>query len=170
MRHQLCALALSTALLAPGSVQAKDLRNRVGVGFNNQFGGVPSLSARYGLPMPDQVINTQVELLFGMDLDGDDSTTDSISAGARLLYGLVAEDNMNLFAAAGLGWVSYSNPSSSSSVSALRVQPGLSAEFFFFGLENLGFSADWGLNIDLGSPTGMASFTSVPGMGLHYYF
>jgi hypothetical protein len=118
--------------------------------------------------MPDQVINTQVELLFGFDIDGDDTTQDAISAGARLLYGLVAEDNMNLYAAAGLGWVSYTD--ASGSTSALRVQPGLSAEFFFFGLENLGFSADWGVAIDLGKPTGVASYASVPGMGVHYYF
>ena len=164
MRHLLPGMVVATALLAAPAANAKDLRNRFGVGFNNQFGHAASLSARYGLPMPDQVINLQVEILAGVDVASGSDTTDSISAGARVLYGLVAEDNMNLYAAAGLGWVSTGDSS------ALRVQPGLSAQFFLFGLENLGFSADWGLNLDLGSPMAVSSFTSVPGMGLHYYF
>jgi hypothetical protein len=164
MRHLLSGLVTAAALLAAPAVQAKDLRNRVGVGFNNQFGQAASLSARYGLPMPDQVINLQLEVLAGVDIASGSDTTDAVSAGARLLYGLVAEDNMNLYAAAGLGWVSYGE------TSAVRVQPGLSAQFFLFGLENLGFSADWGLSIDLGNPVALSSFTSAPGMGLHYYF
>ncbi len=164
MRHLLPGLAIGTALLFSPAVQAKDLRNRVGVGFNNQFGHASSLSARYGLPWSDEAINLQLELLAGVELDNDDTTTEAISAGARVLYAIVAEDNMNLYAAAGLGWVSYDG------VAAMRLQPGLSAQFFLFGLENLGFSADWGVSLDLGSPSAIASFTSAPGMGLHYYF
>ncbi len=164
MRHLLPGLAVTTALAFAPAAMAKDLRNRVGVGFNNQFGHASSISARYGLPWNDDAINLQIELLAGVDIDGDAATTDAVSAGGRLLYALVAEDNMNLYAAAGLGWVSYDG------VSAVRLQPGLSAQFFLFGLENLGFSADWGISIDLGKPTGIASFTSAPGMGLHYYF
>ncbi len=164
MRHLLPAAAVCAALLAAPAAQAKDLRNRFAVGFNNQFGHAASLSARYGLPWNDEAINLQLEILAGVDLDSDDTTTDAVSAGARLLYALVAEDNMNLYAAAGLGWVSYDG------AAAVRLQPGLSAQFFLFGLENLGFSADWGLSIDLGTPSAISSFTSVPGMGLHYYF
>jgi len=164
MRHLLPGLAISTALLVAPAAQAKDLRNRFGVGFNNQFGHASSLSVRYGIPWNKEAINLQIELLAGVDLDSDDATTDAVSAGARVLYAVVAEDNMNLYAAAGLGWVSYDG------TGAVRLQPGLSAQFFLFGLENLGFSADWGISIDLGSTSAISSFTSVPGMGLHYYF
>ncbi len=164
MRHLIAGLAVSAALLTAPAVQAKDLRNRVGVGFNNQFGHTSSLSVRYGLPWNDEAINLQLEVLAGVELDSDDTTTDAVSAGARLLYAIVVEDNMNLYAAAGLGWVSYDG------AAAVRLQPGLSAQFFLFGIENLGFSADWGLSIDLGTPSAIRSFTSVPGMGVHYYF
>jgi hypothetical protein len=71
---------------------------------------------------------------------------------------------MNLYAEAGLGW------NSVESDNALRVQPGLGVQFFLFGLENLGISADWGICIDLGKPTGIATWSSAPGLGLHYYF
>ncbi len=157
------ALLAATLLLAP-SAHAKDLRNRAGLGFNNQLGTYPALSFRYGLPMPDPVINAQVELLAGFNTDGDDLTVDGACAGARLLYGIVAEDNMNAYAAAGVGWVSANDTGN------LRLQPGLGVQFFLFGLENLGFSAEWGLSFDLGTDARAASFTSAPGAGLHYYF
>jgi hypothetical protein len=164
MRHLLPGLAVGTALLISPVAHAKDLRNRIGVGFNNQFGHASSLSVRYGLPWNKEAINLQLELLAGVDLDSDDTTTDAVSAGARVLYAIVAEDNMNLYAAAGLGWVSHDGEA------GVRLQPGLSAQFFLFGLENLGFSADWGLSLDVGTNSAVASFTSAPGMGLHYYF
>lgn len=160
----LAVLLLSPLLFAAPAAQAKDLRKRFGVGFTEQVGGFPSIAVRYGLPMPNEVMNLQVELAAGFFADGDDTTTDGVSAGGRLLYALVAEDNMNLYAEAGLGWNSVAGDN------ALRVQPGLGVQFFFFGLENLGFSADWGICIDLGKPTGVATWSSAPGLGLHYYF
>ncbi|MFH1464566.1 MAG: hypothetical protein ABIO70_09270 [Pseudomonadota bacterium] len=165
MRHApLAALLCSALLLAAPAAQAKDLRNRFGVGFTEQIGGFPSIALRYGLPMPNEVMNLQVELAAGFLADGDATTTDGVSGGARLLYALVAEDNMNLYAEAGLGWNSIEG------ANALRIQPGLGVQFFFFGLENLGISADWGICIDLGKPTGIATWSSAPGLGLHYYF
>ncbi len=172
MRALLPGLTLAAVIaLAAPAAHAKDLRNRFGVGFTNQLGTIPTLSARYGLPMPDQVINLQLEVMAGFALTGDDSSTasvdetgQSITAGARLLYGLVAEDNMNMYAAAGVGWVS------SGSDMGLLVQPGFSVQFFLFGLENLGFSADFGVSIDLGTTSGMTTFAAAPGLGLHYFF
>ena len=48
------------ALLSPTSAHAKDLRNRVGVGYNAWFGQVNALSVRYGLPTGDPAINIQL--------------------------------------------------------------------------------------------------------------
>jgi hypothetical protein len=70
---------------------------------------------------------------------------------------------MNLYAAAGAGLIF-------GDTQALRLEPGVSMEFFLFGLENLGFSAEWGLAIDVGSPSSLSSFAGLPGVGVHYYF
>jgi hypothetical protein len=157
-------LLASALLLAAPAAHAKDLRNRFGVGFVDQIGGYPSIAVRYGLPMPYEVVNLQVEVAAGFTADADEENPDGVSAGARLLYALVGEDNMNLYALAGLGWNKVGEHS------ALRLQPGLGVQFFLFGLENLGFSADWGVCVDLGEPTGAATWSSAPGLGLHYYF
>lgn len=155
------SLLLLTLLLLPSIAQAKDLRNRLGVGFDNQFGQYPALSLRYGLPAKNSAFNVQTELDAGFLADSDNSTVDGLYTGARLLWAFSVEDNMNLYAAAGAGALIDENNT------AFRVMPGLSAEFFTFGLENLGFSAEWGLTIDLGSPSAVGTFSA---LGAHYYF
>lgn len=162
-RPEILLLSLLVSSVVATPAHAKDLRKRIAVGFDQQLGGYPSLSGRYGLPSQDRAVNILTELDLGFAYGGGAATDDGLFIGGKLLYAFVVEDNMNLYAAGGVGlrvgdqtW--------------FRLQPGLSAEFFFFGLENLGFSADWGLAIDLGDPSGFASFASAPGVGLHYYF
>jgi hypothetical protein len=45
----------------------------------------------------------------------------------------------------------------------------MGADFFLFGLENLGFTIEWGLNIDVG-PTSGVSTTAAAAAGAHYWF
>lgn len=157
--RSLIALLLLTASMP---AQAKDLRKRFGLGFNTEIGQVTALSARYGLPTPDPVINVQIELDFGMDPQAN--APDKLYGGGRLLYALVSEDNLNLYAAAGAGALSDGTNTS------LRIQPALSVDFFLFGLENLGFNTTWGVNLDIGGgTTGVATTVSV-GAGAHYFF
>ncbi len=169
MRRQHAAALLvfaATATWAP-QAQAKDLRNRAGLGFNNQFGQYSSLTAlsvRYGLPMPDPAINIQVELDFGLTAVNFDYVVNGFFTGGRVLYAFVVEDNMNLYGAIGSGLTMTENDV------YVQIDPGLGVEFFLFGLENLGFAAEWGLTIALGDPTGISTFAASPGMGLHYYF
>lgn len=146
------------------SAEAKDLRKRPGVGFNNQNGSYSALSFRYGIPTPDPVINVLAEITFGFAASSADDSEDGLYAGGRMLYGVVAEDNLNLYAAGGAGLLLTEGET------LVRLTPGLSAEFFLFGVENLGFSAEWGVAVDLGAPTGIATFGAVPGVGVHYYF
>lgn len=160
------AAVLLVSLLCVPSAAAKDLRKRPGLGFTGRIGDHTALSARYGLPMPSAVMNVLVEVDAGFTTDGRADTSDGFIAGGRALLSVVAEDNMNLYVSAGAAYVTYDGSKSQ----AVRVQPGLSAEFFLFGLENLGFSADWGVSLDLGSPMAVTSFGAGPGLSVNYYF
>ena len=52
----------------------------------------------------------------------------------------------------------------------MRVQPAVGAQFFFFGLENLGFSVEWGVNADFGEGYRVATFGTGPAAAVHYWF
>jgi hypothetical protein len=149
-------------LLVSAPADAKDLRSRIGVGFHEQFGNVTALSIRGGLPMPKPTNNLQLELDIGLDLAA--VTDPKFFAGGRVLYSVVAEDNMNLYLGAGAGYL-VDGPSG-----LVRIQPVAGAEFFLFGLENLGFSVEWGVNVDLGATWGVETVGSSPAIAAHYYF
>jgi hypothetical protein len=53
---------------------------------------------------------------------------------------------------------------------SLRLQPVVGAEFFLYGLENLGFLVEWGLTVDLGSENRVYTTSTAPSAGVHYYF
>jgi hypothetical protein len=154
-------LTIATLALAPSTALAKDLRNRVGVGFETSFGQVEALSVRWGVPTSDPAINIQTEVDVGFI--SYKNTPDAFFAGGRLLYGVVAEDNMNLYVGAGAGYVGFGTQN------LVRIQPIASVDFFLFGLENLGLNASWGLNLDVGDTAGLATTANL-GAGLHYFF
>lgn len=154
--------SLLLALFASSPAHAKDLRGRFAAGFNQQFGHVSAISGRYALPTNSHAMNVQLEANFGFDtVDAD--TGGNVFTGARLIYGVVAEDNMNLFFAGGAGVLT------SDEDSTVRLQPAMGADIFFFGLENLALTLEWGLNLDMGdSPR--TSTSAAMGAGAHYWF
>ncbi len=154
--------AAALLLLMTPAVEAKDLQGRVGVGFAAALDDQAALTVRYGLPVGEPPTNMLVEVQAGVDLQG--AVDDSWLVGARVLYAVVAEDNLNLYAAVGGAWVS------TGGAGRFRLQPALSAEWFAFGLENLGLSAQWGLAVDFGGGVDVRTFGGGPGLGLHYYF
>ncbi len=150
-------------LFSSSDAQAKDLRGHYAVGFENQLSGMPALSAKYAFPTSQSQLNAQLQVVAGWDIDPN--STDSSFFGARGLYGIVAEDNMSLLVGAGAG---YAN---TDGVGAFRIEPLMSAEFFLFGLENLGLSLQWGLQLDLASSgTRFRSMGSGAAIGAHYWF
>jgi len=151
-------LLLSTS---PGA-WAKDLQGRVGVGFQAGLDDTAALTVRYGLPVGEAPMNLIVEAQAGVDLRG--SVDDTWTVGLRALYAVVAEDNLNLYAAVGGAWVS------TGGYGRFRLQPALAVEWFGFGLENLGLTAQWGLAIDIGGGVDFRTLGGGPGLGLHYYF
>ncbi len=145
------------------TAEAKDLRGRFGAGFNQQFGHVSAFSVRYALPTTSHAVNIQLEGNFGLDTATESEGGRSVFSGGRLLYGFVAEDNMTLFAAGGVGILTESD------ANTVRFQPAMGADFFLFGLDNLGFTVEWGLNLDTGGSPGLESAAAM-GAGVHYWF
>lgn len=153
---------LIALLLSLPTAEAKDLRSRFGVGFHQQFGSTTALSFRYGLPMPKPTQNVQVEADFGLDLAAAEPGV--FFAGGRLLYTVVAEDNLNLYLGAGAGYAGAGDKG------FLRLQPAVGAEFFLFGVENLGFSVEWGVSVDLAEEWAVQTVGTAPNAAVHYYF
>jgi hypothetical protein len=153
---------LLLSLLLVSEAEAKDLRQRVGVGYANQLPHIDALSVKLGVPTSDPAVNVQVQGLFGVSLLDD--TDDALFAGGRVLYGIVAEDNLNLYAIAGAGYFQ------NGARSGFRLQPAIGSEFFLFGLENLGFSLEWGLTVDFAGGRDLYTVGSGAGLGVHYWF
>jgi hypothetical protein len=148
-------------LTAMSSADAKDLGNRIGVGFNNQLGALPAISARYGLPSKNPAINIQIEADLGLNIVSGGDT--AVLIGGRALYAVVVEDNMNLYAFGGGTLTTVAD------TATVRIQPGLEIQAFPFGLENLGINAGFGLNLDLGSEAGVSTNGALLS-GVHYWF
>ncbi len=171
-------LLLTLATLVP-TASAKDLNGRVGLGFSQQFGGsgaMSALSLRYGLPTGKPTTNLGVELDVGVDVA--DGATDFFGGG-RFLWGEVAEDNMNLNLGLGAGYLQRNvilvgtdgTTTEATPYGTVRLQPSIGAEFFLFGLENLGFTAELGMNLDIvNGGVQVLTVGGAPGVGMHYYF
>lgn len=176
LRFTLCALL---TLLLTSAAHGKDLRGRFGVGVDTQMAlsataAPTALSVKYTLPAADKTINMQVQGLFALKITEQQPA--SMMAGARFLYPLVAEDNLNLFVGIGAAYLSgaafdLALDDNGDPLDTFRVQPLMGLEFFFYGLENLGFTAGLGLNVDLLGAVQVATTGATFGaLGIHYYF
>jgi hypothetical protein len=147
---------LLTLLLTTAT--AKDLHGTLGLGFDSHVGDGAALSARYWLPLGKAAPNIGVQAVLGLDTT---AATPDWATGGRALYGFVEEDNMTLYAAVGAYALGARR--------ALRLQPAIGAEFFLFGLEHLGISAQWSLDMDVGQTSDVATRGS-GAAAVHYYF
>lgn len=170
-RSLLSLLCLISLLAVAAGADAKDLRKRFALGFNNQFSPVAAISAKFTLPAARPTTNVQIQVLGGVALfRARAANNDQFFAGARMLFTFLAEDNLNLYAGGGAGYAGFSD-----GARAIRVHPVVGVEFFFFGLENLGFSGELGVNVDIGtSPVTSVDLSTAAGsfgaVGVHYYF
>ena len=121
---------------------SKDLTNRLGVGFTDQFStgdgrSLPSVAVRY-YPSP--------ELGFSAALGVDTSEGQSKFGFMAKMYRIVfTEDNMNFYMGAGAGLLSEEAGTTNNSGFELTGFAG--GEFFFSGLESVGFSFEMGVGI-----------------------
>ena len=130
--------ALFVFVLSYEVVQAKDLTNRMGVGYTNQFSiDMPSLAVRY-YPNPQ----LGVAAALGVDTQEDASRFGFM---VRLFKIIFLEDNMNFYMGSGAGLISIENAGNNDSGFELTGFAG--GEFFFTGLDSLGFSFEAGIGV-----------------------
>ena len=143
MRSIFAAILL---LCTAGAAEGRELANRLGVGYADQFGlnnTMPGIAARY-YPTSDIGV---------MGVIGVDTKKDQSQFGfmAKLFKIIFKEDNMNFYVGAGVGLVS--QQSTDGTTSQIRNDSGFMAdgyfgtEFFFSGLENLGFAVEAGVGV-----------------------
>jgi hypothetical protein len=119
-------------------VFAKELATRLGVGFTDPFSqSLPSLSVRY---YPSTNIGLAAAL--GVDTQADNSKFGFLVKLYRVVF---TEDNMNFFMGAGAGLLS--SEVAGVNESGFELSGIVGGEFFFTGLESLGFSFETGVGI-----------------------
>ncbi len=164
-------IALAMALtLAPGDAQGKDLQSRIGVGAYVQPGFTPALSVKYTLPADNKAQNNALQAIIGgkFSPDGGNQTI----GGLRFQSALVAEDHMNVFVAV-TGLYVFNDDGSEDPLQGFDARATVGAEFFLFGLDNLGLSVEGGADV-LGALKSDGSLGVVlgttGGLSFHYYF
>jgi len=119
-------------------VQAKELTNRLGVGYQNQFSiDLPGIAARY-YPNPDLGVSAAL----GIDTEADASKFGLMAKVFRIIF---KENNLNFYLGAGAALVSQEVLGKSDSGFELNGFAGV--EFFVAGLESLGFIFEAGIGI-----------------------
>jgi hypothetical protein len=149
----LCLLALA---LTAGSASAKDLVERLSIGYNYQL-GVNLLSDRLdGAFLSNQSLSAKywftnrigAEALAGFTYakEEDDKGVGG-SFGAKFLYNVILEPNMNVYVGAGAGVlpVSIKVDDDTDNNVGFMAQGFGGVEFFLDGLPNLGFDVEVGL-------------------------
>lgn len=170
------------ALVLEGSAEAKDLTGRVGVGYENSLVGggagvgLSGVAARY-YATPQLLLNAQFGvLMIDPDASGADSQN-SFGLGVGGGYVFIDEPNLNLYGGAGLAFGQVPGPNDNGTgtegKTAIGLNAGVGMEFFFVGLPNLGFTAQYGLTY--ASVSDVASTIAIGGgdfatFGIRYYF
>ena len=149
------ALFIFCSLWMGRGAVAKDLGHRLGVGYADQFGlaqSLPSLAARF-YPGADYGVQAAI----GLNTPKDDA---KFGLQLKALRTVFREQNLNFFVAALVSLISDENHGHTSSGFGLAGTVG--AEFFFAGLENLGFNFEAGIGI-----TSLSSEVRVRTIGDH---
>lgn len=127
-----------TAFSTPA--MAKDLVNRLGVGYSNQFGlqnDLPSVAMRY-YPNSDYGIMGAL----GVDTQKNYSRFGFMAKIIKIIF---KEDNLNFYTGAGAGIVSEEIAGKNNS--GFEMAGYIGTEFFLPGLENLSMSFEAGVGI-----------------------
>jgi hypothetical protein len=174
---------LAAALLAIAPAYGKPLAGRIGVGFNTQlatvFSGPGSIATTTTQALSGKYWFTNdvgVQVLVGFNTWRLDRQTNyDVGTGAKFLYNLIQEENLNFFLDAGAGLLFVGHEDDSGRLKndlGFSVLTGIGIEWFFQGLPNLGFDAEVGVQYSyVGEYTRIGSFGDAFGtFGVHYYF
>ena len=159
-------LVVFVAVVPSSLVQAKDLSNRLGIGIkNNNSIDVPSMAAVY-YPNADVGLTGSV----GVDTEEDNSKF-LANVGIRKI--LFREDHLNFYYGGQAGLVNFETPTATGSdkQSGFELNVVFGAEFFFAGLDSLGFSFEGGVGISSLDKTRFRTVGDDPlKAGLIFYF
>lgn len=135
--RQLCLLFV---LFLSAPALAKDMGSRLGVGYANQFGldeDLPSIALRY-------YPNSDYGLMGALGVDTEKNNS-RFGCQMKILKIVFKEDHLNFYTGAGAGLVS--REINGSTDSGFDLSGFLGSEFFFAGLENLGFNFEAGIGV-----------------------
>lgn len=117
---------------------AKEMTNRLGIGFKDQFGvSLPGFALQY-YPGADLGLSG----VLAVDTLKDNSRFGMMAKLHRIIF---HEDNLHFYMGAGAGIISIET--NGSNQSGFELQGFGGAEFFFAGIENLGFSFEMGVDV-----------------------
>ena len=139
MNSFLLTLFVTILLFSAESAFAKDLTHRFGLGLkNNTSESVPSVAATY-FPANDLAFTAGI----GTDTKKDNSKF-QIHLGIRKI--IFSEPNLNFYSGAQVGLANYEDPvlGRQSGAELLGV---FGVEFFFQGLDNVGFTIEAGMAV-----------------------
>jgi hypothetical protein len=156
-------IGLVSVVALPQKAQAKDLSNRLGLGFKNQSSTeLPGIAIQY---WPGADLGLSASL-------GIDTQTNNSKFGAMLkLYRVIfPEDNLNFYLGAGAGILSIETAGNNESGFELMGFAGVEA--FLAGLENVGFNFEFGTAItSISSGTRFRTLGDSPvRAGVTFYF
>ena len=141
-RLALALLGVATSVLISSvNSDAKDMTNRLGVGYKNQFavdnlpGGV---AAQY---YPSADIGFSAAL--GVDTQQNMSKFGFMGKVYRIIF---TEENMNFYMGAGAGLIS-NQTTAANTDSGFELNGFVGGEFFLHGLDSLGFTFEGGVGI-----------------------
>ena len=132
-------ICLLVVTLVFAQASAKELTNRLGVGYKNSYVSysLPSVAAVY-YPSP----NIGVVGALGVDTEDQYSKFAFLGGVRRIIF---KEDNMNFFAGGNVALVNQETAGSKDSGFELAALVG--GEFFIKGLDSLGFTFESGMGI-----------------------
>ena len=159
------AAMLAALCLFASVTEAKDMSSRLGMGISDQLGmsdSLPSVAIRY---WP----NSQVGFAGALGVDTLKNNS-RFGLQGKLMKNIFPEEHMNFYAAAAAALIS--EEVSGSNNSGFSLAGVIGAEFFFHGLENLGFSFEGGFGItSISSQVRFRTIADHPlKAGLTFYF
>ena len=131
---------LITSLFFSLSASAKDLTNRLGFGYSDQFAfsdGLPSVMAMY-FPNPD----TGLSAALGVNTEDDNS---KFGLNFKYYKMIFPEDNLNFYMGGVIALIS--DETGGTTDSGYELGGFIGAEYFLQGLDSLGFRFEAGLGI-----------------------
>jgi hypothetical protein len=154
---------VSGLLLVSASAQAKELTNRLGVGYRSSYVtfSLPSVAAVY-YPSPEFGVLGSI----GVDTQDNNSKFGLLVGIRRILF---KEDNMNFFMGGNVAIIN--NEVNGSKDSGFELSAIYGAEFFLPGLESLGFNVESGAGVTNAGQTRFRTMgDSFVNVGIIFYF